>query len=63
MNETKFYLKQGERPCARCGFPVHLDNLHPDSLPIPEDDTPWEIVHGDGDVCGEDSRGWVIWLA
>lgn len=59
-NDTEYYIEQGERTCARCGLPVKLDNLHPDSLEIPTDGSFWEIVHGDGETCCNDERGWVI---
>lgn len=58
--DTKYYLELGKRDCARCGLPVDLSNLHPNSLEIPTDGTHWTIVHGSEDLCGDDQRGWVI---
>jgi len=59
MNEDKIYL------CNRCGMPIDLDNLHPDSLPIPEEGEygeDWTAVHGSGEICGDDERAWIIEL-
>lgn len=43
--------------CARCGEPVDLENLHPDSFSVPEDGFKWYAVHVD---CAGDFRGWVV---
>ena len=59
MNEDKIYL------CARCGMLIDLDNLHPDSLPVPQDGEYGEdftAVHGAEDICGDDPRAWIIEL-
>lgn len=49
-----------KRDCARCGMPVDLNDLHPDSLEIPTDGTHWYVVHGNKETCGDDRRAWVV---
>jgi len=48
--------------CIRCGEPVDLNYLHPNSLSVPEDYPEAKIyaVHGDGKVCGVDRRAWIV---
>lgn len=58
--DTNYYLELGTRQCARCGLPVDLTDLHPDSLEIPTDGTTWYVVHGDDEACRDDRRGWVV---
>lgn len=47
--------------CNRCGLPVDLTELHPNSLEVLKGASPdsWYVVHGDGDQCGEDQRAWI----
>ena len=54
-----FEIERKIKKCVRCGEPINLENLHPDSLPIPEEGK-WYAVHGNGDVCGEDRRAWIV---
>jgi hypothetical protein len=42
------------RNCNNCGSPVDLDNPHPDSLPVPIDDTEFTVLQA-GCAAGDDA--------
>jgi len=60
QDDTNRWISLGERPCARCGMPVKLNKLHPDSLEIPQNGERWYVVHGSKETCGKDQRAWVV---
>ena len=58
-NQIKNESKETIIDCIRCDEPVNLENMHPDSLSIPDDEN-WYAVHGPDDECVDDFRAWIV---